>query len=352
MHVKRLYRPTVREALAAAREAARARRAGAVDRARARARLARLDGAARRASDGRGRAAGAPERAAIADDRRAGVGGPAGRVRQRRHRSARRAPVRAWSPGSQRSASTRRLAGSRRRAADRRRVPRRSPIGAAPRDCRRARSRSRPPTPSTRATRSSSARPASGKTTTIAKIAAQERASGGRTLGLVAADGFRAGADRAAAQLRRGHRRAVPRGAHAPTSSNSALAASRQTALVDTAGRVARRRSRSRDLLRRARRTARTCARISCSPPTRRLRRRARISRSLRAAEAVARGHHQARREPIGDAAARRRARARPARVVSRPPASACPKISGARRPRVWPPRCCASPAMEDRTCH
>src|SRR4029077_12967891 len=36
--------------------------------------------------------------------------------------------------------------------------------------------------------------PGAGKTTTIAKIAAQERARGGRRLGLVAADGFRVGA--------------------------------------------------------------------------------------------------------------------------------------------------------------
>lgn len=36
--------------------------------------------------------------------------------------------------------------------------------------------------------------PGAGKTTTIAKIAAQERARGGRRLGLVAADGFRIGA--------------------------------------------------------------------------------------------------------------------------------------------------------------
>ena len=36
--------------------------------------------------------------------------------------------------------------------------------------------------------------PGVGKTTTIAKIAAQERAAHGRTMALVAADGFRAGA--------------------------------------------------------------------------------------------------------------------------------------------------------------
>src|SRR3954466_3891532 len=36
--------------------------------------------------------------------------------------------------------------------------------------------------------------PGAGKTTTIAKIAAQERARGGRRLGFIAADGFRVGA--------------------------------------------------------------------------------------------------------------------------------------------------------------
>jgi flagellar biosynthesis protein FlhF len=78
--------------------------------------------------------------------------------------------------------------------------------------------------------------PGVGKTTTIAKIAAQERAKGGVPLGLVAADGFRAGAIeqlRAYASIL-----GVPfRTARSGDELDEALATSRQTALVDTAGR-------------------------------------------------------------------------------------------------------------------
>ena len=80
--------------------------------------------------------------------------------------------------------------------------------------------------------------PGVGKTTTIAKIAAQERARAGRMLGLVGADAFRAGAIE---QLRSyAAVLGVPfRIARNPEELAQALDASRQTALVDTAGRSA-----------------------------------------------------------------------------------------------------------------
>jgi flagellar biosynthesis protein FlhF len=78
--------------------------------------------------------------------------------------------------------------------------------------------------------------PGVGKTTTIAKIAARERAGRGRTLGMVAADGFRAGA---VEQLRIyatiiGSPFRVARTAD---ELEKAMAAGRQPLLVDTAGR-------------------------------------------------------------------------------------------------------------------
>ena len=79
--------------------------------------------------------------------------------------------------------------------------------------------------------------PGVGKTTTIAKIAAQERAMHRRTLNLVAADAFRAGA---VEQLRT-YAAIVGspfRVARTPDELDRALAASRHTALVDTAGRL------------------------------------------------------------------------------------------------------------------
>lgn len=78
--------------------------------------------------------------------------------------------------------------------------------------------------------------PGVGKTTTIAKIAAQERASGGRPLGLVAADAFRAGAIE---QLRSyATVMGLPfRVARTADELDQALDASRQTAFIDTAGR-------------------------------------------------------------------------------------------------------------------
>jgi flagellar biosynthesis protein FlhF len=78
--------------------------------------------------------------------------------------------------------------------------------------------------------------PGVGKTTTIAKIAAQERARRGRSLGLVGADGFRAGA---VEQLRTYASiiGAPFRIARTLEDLEKALARSRQPLLVDTAGR-------------------------------------------------------------------------------------------------------------------
>jgi flagellar biosynthesis protein FlhF len=77
--------------------------------------------------------------------------------------------------------------------------------------------------------------PGVGKTTTIAKIAAQERATGTRPLGLVAADAFRAGAIE---QLRSyASVIGVPfRVARTAAELDQALDATRHTAFVDTAG--------------------------------------------------------------------------------------------------------------------
>jgi flagellar biosynthesis protein FlhF len=78
--------------------------------------------------------------------------------------------------------------------------------------------------------------PGAGKTTTIAKIAARERASQGRTMALVAADGFRAGA----IEQLRSYAAIVQspfRVARTSAELDQALAAARHTALVDTAGR-------------------------------------------------------------------------------------------------------------------
>ncbi len=78
--------------------------------------------------------------------------------------------------------------------------------------------------------------PGVGKTTTIAKIAAQERARRGRSIGLVGADGFRAGA---VEQLRTYASiiGAPFRIARTLEDLDKALARNRQTMLVDTAGR-------------------------------------------------------------------------------------------------------------------
>ena len=78
--------------------------------------------------------------------------------------------------------------------------------------------------------------PGVGKTTTIAKIAARERAGSGRRLGMIAADGFRAGA---VDQLRTyadiiGSSFKVAR---TPEELSGAIASARNTVLVDTAGR-------------------------------------------------------------------------------------------------------------------
>jgi len=81
--------------------------------------------------------------------------------------------------------------------------------------------------------------PGVGKTTTIAKIAARERAGRGRSLGMIAADGFRAGA---VEQLRTyadiiGSTFKVARTSE---ELDRALSSARHTVLVDTAGRSPR----------------------------------------------------------------------------------------------------------------
>jgi flagellar biosynthesis protein FlhF len=78
--------------------------------------------------------------------------------------------------------------------------------------------------------------PGVGKTTTIAKIAAQECIAGGQTLGLVSADGFRAGA----IEQLRGYASVMGmpfRIARTAGEFEQALGTTRHTALVDTAGR-------------------------------------------------------------------------------------------------------------------
>lgn len=81
--------------------------------------------------------------------------------------------------------------------------------------------------------------PGVGKTTTIAKIAARERAGRGRSFGMIAADGFRAGA---VEQLRTyadiiGSTFKVAR---SPEELDRVLSGARNTVLVDTAGRSPR----------------------------------------------------------------------------------------------------------------
>lgn len=78
--------------------------------------------------------------------------------------------------------------------------------------------------------------PGVGKTTTIAKIAAQERVRHNRALNLVSADGFRAGA----IEQLRGYAEimAVPfRAARTAEDLDEAIASSRHPVLIDTAGR-------------------------------------------------------------------------------------------------------------------
>jgi flagellar biosynthesis protein FlhF len=80
--------------------------------------------------------------------------------------------------------------------------------------------------------------PGAGKTTTIAKIAAQERARCGRSLGLIAADGFRVGAVeqlRIYAEVLRSPFRVVRSGEDLEAALKGRR---RQPVLVDTAGRA------------------------------------------------------------------------------------------------------------------
>jgi flagellar biosynthesis protein FlhF len=81
--------------------------------------------------------------------------------------------------------------------------------------------------------------PGAGKTTTIAKIAAQQRVTGGRQLVLVAADAYRAGA----IEQLKSYANVVGaplRVARTPAELGAALEAARHPALVDTAGRSPR----------------------------------------------------------------------------------------------------------------
>ena len=78
--------------------------------------------------------------------------------------------------------------------------------------------------------------PGVGKTTTIAKIAAQARAAQGRSLGLIAADAFRAGA----VEHLRSYATVIGapfRVARSAAELDRALAATRHSVLIDTAGR-------------------------------------------------------------------------------------------------------------------
>ncbi len=81
--------------------------------------------------------------------------------------------------------------------------------------------------------------PGVGKTTTVAKLAAQQRARGGAQLGIVAADGFRAGA----VEQLRAYASIIGttfRTARSLDELQEALGGTRQTLLVDTAGRSPR----------------------------------------------------------------------------------------------------------------
>ena len=169
----------------------------------------------------------------------------------------------------------------------------------------------------TRRSRCSSARPGAGKTTTIAKIAAQERARRGRTLESARRRRLPRRRGRAAAPLRRHHRRAVSRRAHAGELDERSIGPRAAPVLVDTAGR-----------------SAATIARASSSSmlaePPRRAHasgaagRRRRVPRPARRCSTPMRARgpprraHQARRSRLGVAAGARPARARLAGLVSR----------------------------------
>ena len=138
--------------------------------------------------------------------------------------------------------------------------------------------------------------PGVGKTTTIAKIAAQERARGGQPLGLVAADGFRVGAVEQLRALRRHPRRAVHAWRARPTSSTRRSTA-RAASGARRHGRPSpSRRRRRRELLRRARPQRRRAHASRARRPTRRAARRAACSTRYADAQPVARRAHQARR--------------------------------------------------------
>ncbi len=182
MYLKR-FRSQQRSRRAAGRpRGARPARARAVDGDGAGARLARSDGRARSRNHRRGRSANRRPR----DRKSRRTDTPTSRGAESRSRSS----PRGSRPPASIDAMAAEVAAS---------IPAAARRGASParlRDALAVAARRTSPRPTTtmRAPKCSSARRDAGKTTTIAKIAAQERARGGQRLGLLAADGFRIGA--------------------------------------------------------------------------------------------------------------------------------------------------------------
>ena len=215
MHLKRYRSATVREALARSARSSGPTRSCSRRAHRCAARLARAAGGLRRHARNVGESTAAAERPRVSE-RATHLARPASasferpRARARGGRTAADArPVRrALERRDERDRCADSQAERRSRPASRRCATglQRSLI-ASPGACRgssadalgarrsRDRSpRSPPATKPTRRSKCSSALPGAGKTTTIAKIAAQERARSGQRLGLLAADGFRVGA--------------------------------------------------------------------------------------------------------------------------------------------------------------
>ena len=335
MHVKRLYRPTVREALAAARQELGP---GALVlstelvpapgwRGWMGQRVVRLTAAAERPVEEPPR-----RRREVSDDRPA--------VPARRHRAADRAAagvVARLQRGRPRAGPGR----SRSRPHDRRPNAAAVRRGAAPRARRRTRSHSRRRRRATRGTKCSSALPAWARRRRSPRLPRRSApARAGRSAWSRPTRFAPAPSSSCAATRRSSARRSASRAA--PPNSTQALAATRQTALVDTAGRSPADPALT-ESVRRARRNAATCARISCWPPTRRppprgassiATRRCKPSRVVITKLDEADSVHAAVRRACASAACRCR--------ISRP-ASACPRICSARRRPVSRPRSCAS---------
>ena len=195
--------------------------------------------------------------------------------------------------------------------------------------------RSRPATSRTRRLKCSSARPASGKTTTIAKIAAQERARQRPAPRPGRRRRIPRRRHRAAAHLRGHPRRAVRVRRARPTSSLRTIDGGRSVRCSSTPP-AARPPTTSRsDMFRRARARAATCARIWCSPATRSAKTPSACSIASRDARPSRVVLTQARRSRFDRAARGRAARARPAACRISAPASACPKILQRATPRL-----------------